>query len=137
MQFYHMPELLTRITETSLKIPDVPERAVPASLPSCYHARFTLRGSSLRRLLLNFVKATVPSSDCVRAEAIVGFSEGGDGKYIIVSALQKHCEKRTSLRGGSSGLYHSQPANEHSRKHYWHGTSYESIYLPAGQWASS
>ena len=137
MQFYYMPEFANEGNRNEYEIPDVPNEPCLLVCPHIIMLALLFANQAFAVSSLTSPKPTVPSSDCARAETSIGFSEGGDGKKIIVSAVQKQCEKRTSLRGGSFSLYHSQPANEHSRKHSWHGTSYESIYLPAGQWASS
>ena len=76
---------------------------MPAALPSHHNASIALCGSSLRRLLPNFIGVVVPSLDCPWAEAVTGASEGGDNGKTTVPAVQKCRKGCTNFGRGSSG----------------------------------
>ena len=62
-------------------------------MSSYYSACLTLRGSCLRRLLHDFTRAIIPSSDCCGAEAAAAAFKG-DGRKTSVPAVQKRPEKK-------------------------------------------
>lgn len=74
---------------------------MPVTVPTHHHARIAIRRRRLRRLVLDFARGFVPSSDCAGAETVASAPEGGDGRKAVVPAVQEYRQKRTDLRRGT------------------------------------
>jgi len=82
---------------------------VPIALFLYHYARFTLRRSSFRYFLFDFVEAVILSSNCFKTETVADIFQEEIGGTISVPTLQEYRKKRTIVQENSFDKFTLRP----------------------------